>query len=139
ELGRVTNQHFVQIPHARFIDMLAYKAKLAGIRFILQEESYTSRASFLDNDSLPTYDPKQEGKYVFSGKRVKRGLYRAKDGRTLNADVNGSLNILRKALPNAHWADGILAALVVWPVWLMLAWSVQPKALAAAAILPTNQ
>jgi putative transposase len=103
ELGRVNNQHFVQIPHARFIGLLEYKAKLAGIRFVLQEESYTSKASFLDGDPIPTYDPKQEGKHVFSGKREKRGLYRAKDGRTLNADVNGSYNILRKALASRLW------------------------------------
>jgi len=130
ELGRVNNQHFVQIPHARFIQMLTYKAKLAGIRFVLQEESYTSKASFLDSDPIPTYDPKQEGKYNFSGKRIKRGLYRAKDGRCLNADVNGSYNILRKALPDA-FSKGI-EALVVAPVWLTFAWSVQPRALAAA-------
>jgi putative transposase len=103
ELGRVNNQHFVQIPHARFIGLLEYKAKLAGIRFVLQEESYTSKASFLDGDPIPTYDPKQEDKHVFSGKREKRGLYRAKDGRTLNADVNGSYNILRKALASRLW------------------------------------
>ena len=69
--------------------MLEYKAKLAGIRFIVQEESYTSQASFLDGDPIPTYDPTREEQPVFSGKRVKRGLYRAKDGRSLNADVNG--------------------------------------------------
>jgi putative transposase len=130
ELGRVNNQHFVGLPHARFISMVEYKAKLAGIRFVLQEESYTSKASFLDGDALPTYDPKQEGKHVFSGKRVKRGLYRARDGRTLNADVNGGYNILRKALPDA-FGKGI-EAVVVWPVWLTFAWSVQPCALAAA-------
>ena len=111
ELGRVNNQHFVGLPHARFIAMLEYKAKLAGIRFVLQEESYTSRASFLDGDPIPTYDPKQEGQYAFSGKRVKRGLYRANDGRCLNADVNGSYNILRKALPDA-FSKGIEALVV---------------------------
>ena len=57
ELGRVNNQHFVQIPHARFIAMLEYKAKLSGIQCVLQEESYTSKASFLDSDPIPTYDP----------------------------------------------------------------------------------
>jgi putative transposase len=131
ELGRVNNQHFVNLPHARFIGMLEYKAKVAGIRFLVQEESYTSKASFLDGDLIPTYDPKQENKQRFSGKRVKRGLYRAKDGRTLNADVNGSANILRKALPNAQWADGI-EGVVVRPLWLTFARSVQPDALAAA-------
>ncbi len=130
ELGRVNNQHFVQLPHARFIAMLEYKAKLAGIRFVLQEESYTSKASFLDGDPIPTYDPKREEKPAFSGRRVKRGLYRAKDGHCLNADVNGSYNILRKALPDA-FGKGI-EALVVAPVWLTFAWSVQPGALAAA-------
>jgi putative transposase len=129
-LGRMNNQHFVQLPHARFIQMLGYKAKLAGIRFIVQEESYTSKASFLDGDTIPTYDLKREEPPAFSGKRVKRGLYRAKDGRTLNADVNGSYNILRKALPTA-FANGI-EAVAVRPVWLMFAWSAQPRALAAA-------
>jgi putative transposase len=103
ELGRVNNQHFVGLPHARFIQMLAYKAKRAGIRLLVQEESYTSRASFLDADPIPAYDPKQEGTYTFSGKRIKRGLYRARDGRCLNADVNGSYNILRKALASRLW------------------------------------
>ena len=138
KLGRVNNQHFVSLPHARFISMLEYKAKLAGIRFVLQEESYTSRASFLDGDAIPTYDPKQEGKPIFSGKRVKRGLYQARDGRCLNADVNGSLNILRKALPDA-FGKGIEALYVVGPAGLPFVWSVQSEALAATAILPTNQ
>jgi putative transposase len=129
-LGRVNNQHFVQLPHARFIAMLEYKAKLAGIGFIVQEESYTSKASFLDLDPLPVYDPKREELPAFSGKRIQRGLYRARDGRTLNADVNGSYNILRKALPTA-FAHGI-EAVAVRPVWLTFAWSVQPRALAAA-------
>ena len=130
ELGRVNNQHFVQIPHARFLQMLEYKARLAGIHVVLREESYTSRASFLDGDPIPAYDPKREDPPVFSGKRVKRGLYRAKDGRTLNADVNGSYNILRKAVPDA-FGKGIEAP-VVAPVWLTFARSAQPRALAAA-------
>jgi putative transposase len=86
-LGRVNNQHVVGLPHARFISLVDYKAKRAGIRLVLPEESYTSTASFLDGDALPPYDPKPEGKHVFSGQRVKRGLYRARDGRTLNAEM----------------------------------------------------
>lgn len=100
EMRKADKQHFVQIPHARFVDMLCYKAKLVGIQVVLQEESYTSKASFLDHDPMPTYG-KEEGEPRFSGKRVKRGLYRAKSGRQFNADVNGSYNILRKASPNA--------------------------------------
>ena len=98
--GKRNNQNFVQVPHARFIDMLTYKCKLVGIRVIVTEESYTSKASFLDGDFIPTYgECKQEP--VFSGQRVKRGLYRASDKRYINADVNGSYNILRKVAPDA--------------------------------------
>ena len=93
-------QHFVQLPHARFIDMLCYKAKLVGIQVILQEESYTSKASFLDNDPIPTYG-KVKDEPIFLGKRVKRGLYQSRHGICFNADVNGSYNIMRKASPNA--------------------------------------
>jgi putative transposase len=74
ELGCVNNQQFVQLRHARFIDMLSYKAKLAGIRVIVQEESYTSKASFLDTDPLPVYDSKREEPPAFSGKRVEAAL-----------------------------------------------------------------
>ncbi len=101
QMGRKNNQQFVQLPHARFIDMVTYKAKLVGIEVVIVEESYTSKASFLDQDRMPTYDPKRKDKLQFSGKREKRGLYRASDGRRINADVNGSFNILRKAFPNS--------------------------------------
>ena len=101
ELGRRNNQNFVQIPHSRFIDMLTYKAKLVGIRVVVREESYTSQASFLDLDAIPTYNPNQLSPPVFSGKRETRGLYRARDGRRIHADVNGSYNTLRKEFPHA--------------------------------------
>jgi putative transposase len=100
-LGRRNNQSFVQIPHSRFIEMLEYKARLVGIRVIVREESYTSKASFLDRDAIPTYDPNRTEKPVFSGKREERGLYRAKNGRRIHADINGAYNTLRKEFPNA--------------------------------------
>jgi len=106
-LGSRTNQNFVSIPHAQFIDMLTYKAALVGIKVVLTEESYTSKCSFLDLDPVH----KRE---IYAGKRVRRGLFRAADGRTIQADVNASYNILRKVVPNA-FADGIGAA-VVQPV-----------------------
>ncbi len=106
-LGSRTNQNFVQIPHARFIDMLTYKAHLVGIKVIVSEESYTSKCSFLDLEPIGKHD-------AYRGRRVKRGLFRASDGRLINADVNASYNILRKVVPNA-FADGIGAA-VVQPV-----------------------
>ncbi|MGO8948868.1 MAG: RNA-guided endonuclease InsQ/TnpB family protein [Ktedonobacterales bacterium] len=137
ELGGVNNQHFVQIPHARFIDMLRCKAGLAGIRVIVQEESYTSKASFLDADPLPVYDPKQEEKPVFSGRREKRGLYRAKNGRRIQADVNASYNIGRKALPNS-FGQGIEAAIAVRPVGLSIATVIRSRARDSATVLQTR-
>src|SRR5216684_1204359 len=94
-MGKRTNQNFVQIPHARFIAMLTYKAELVGITVKATEESYTSKASLLDLDPLPVRKNGDE-KHTFSGKRVKRGLYRASDGRYINAAINGAANIIRK-------------------------------------------
>jgi len=98
--------------------MLIYKAELVGIQVCTTEESYTSKASFLDADPLPVYDPQRQESLVFSGKRVKRGLYRAADGRHINADVNGSYNIIRKAAPDA-FAQGSRGC-VVHPVRLVI-------------------
>ena len=124
-MGKRTNQNFVQIPHARFIAMLTYKAELVGIRVEVTEESYTSKASLLDLDPLPVGKSGDE-KHTFSGKRVKRGLYRASDGRSINADINGSGNIIRKVAPDAFGLraveDGkeVLASLVVHPVRIVV-------------------
>lgn len=93
-LGKRTNQNFVHVPHARFIDMLTYKARLVGIQVVVTEESYTSKCSFLDNEPIQKHE-------VYVGKRVKRGLFRSTNGRCLNADINGSYNILRKVAPDA--------------------------------------
>lgn len=123
-MGKRNNQNFVQIPHAKFIDMLTYKAALVGIQVEVQEESYTSKASFLDLDPIPTYKPDDDTEYTFSGKRIGRRnrLYRAKDGKIICADVNGSYNILRKCKPDAFAhvdAEGI-AAYVVQPLRLAI-------------------
>jgi len=124
-MRKTDKQHFVQLPHARFIDMLSYKAKLVGIQVIITEESYTSKASFLDLDPIPTYG-KEESEPVFSGRRVKRGMYKASDKRKINADVNGSYNIMRKASPNVFRNNGVedgkgvLASLVVHPVRIVV-------------------
>ena len=88
----------MNIPHALFIKMLAYKLREMGIKLLTQEESYTSKASFLDPDLIPTFSGnKPSKKHVFSGKRFKRGLYCAKDGTVVHADLNGAGNIARKA------------------------------------------
>jgi putative transposase len=117
-MGKQNNQYFVSIPHAHFIDMLTYKAELVGIQVEVREESYTSKASFLDLDPIPDYKPDDEEQHVFSGKRIGRRnrLYRTKGGRTICADVNGAYNILRKSRPDA-FAKGV-AAYVVQPVRL---------------------
>lgn len=96
-LGKKTNQTFVQIPFTTFISQLTYKCLARGIEVVEQEESYTSKASFVDQDEIPTYG-ESDKKPAFSGKRVSRGLYRTKDGFLLNADINGAYNILVKGL-----------------------------------------
>lgn len=96
-LGKKTNQTFVSIPYNTFISQLTYKCKLRGIEVIEQEESYTSKASFVDYNEMPVYG-KVEGNPQFSGKRISRGLYKTNQGFLLNADINGSYNILVKGL-----------------------------------------
>ncbi|MCL1474624.1 RNA-guided endonuclease InsQ/TnpB family protein [Argonema antarcticum] len=110
-LGKQTNQNFVTVPHARLIEMLEYKAELVGIKVIVQEESYTSQSNFLNLDPLPVYGNSDAQKVVFSGKRIKRGLYQTSEGRLINADVNGSYNIVRKAIPNV-FSNGIGSCVV---------------------------
>ena len=96
-MGKRNNQSFISIPHRLFITMIEYKAAEHGIKVMVTEESYTSKASFLDHDEIPTYGD-CEGKKQFSGKRLKRGLYRSGHGWLINADVNGAANILKKAV-----------------------------------------
>jgi len=116
EMNKKNNQNFASIPHNSFIDKLVYKCEKSGIRVILQEESYTSKASFLNLDFIPVYGKITE-QPVFSGYRKTRGLYKVKgENRYINADVNGSYNILRKAIPNV-FTNGI-EGIVVNPVLL---------------------
>lgn len=98
--GKVVKQRFAYLPYETFIEQLRYKCQLRGITVTVQEESYTSKASFLDNDNIPVYGEAEDPK--FSGRRTKRGLYRTGNGRLINADVNGSYNILKKGLMNNH-------------------------------------
>ena len=112
KLSRRVNQHFVQLPFVRLIQMIEYKAKEKGIAVILTEESYTSGTSFLDGEA-PTkanYD---------KSRRVHRGLFKANDGRLINADVNGAYQILRKVFPDVS-PDGI-EGVVLRPVAVVAA------------------
>ena len=100
--GKKNNQSFVFIPYAKFIEMLIYKGALKGIEVITKEESYTSQASFLNLDYIPTYKKDDSQKIKFSGYRESRGMYKIKGKETrINADVNGSYNIMRKVIPTA--------------------------------------
>ena len=98
-MGRINNQKFVQMPLGKLKDRLKQLCDLHGIRFQETEEAYTSKASFLDGDSLPVYGEKPDG-WKASGKRVKRGLYKSGNGSLINADLNGAANILRKVASN---------------------------------------
>ena len=90
-IGRVNNQNFVGIPYYKLLNMLTYKCELHGISLTVTEESYTSKCSFLDGESLCKHE-------LYCGKRIHRGLFKSSDGSLINADVNGALNILRKVI-----------------------------------------
>lgn len=96
-IGKLNNQKFVQIPHAILRNKLQHKCNEYRINFIEQEESYTSKASFIDKDDIPVYKANSDCNYSFSGKRIKRGLYQTKEGLLINSDINGAANILRKS------------------------------------------
>jgi putative transposase len=125
---QLTEQHVIDRKDPRFatIDAAAFKSKnlynaaLYGIRVEVTEESYTSKASFLDLDEIPVYDPDNKEQHVFSGKRIgpRQRLYRTKDGRIICADVNGAYNILRKRRPGAFLKAKGVAGYVVHPVRL---------------------
>ncbi len=91
------SRSFVSIPTAKLKERIRQLCQQYGIKFIETEESYTSKASFLDNDLLPVFGEKPEG-WQASGKRTKRGLYRTTKNHYINADCNGAANIIRKAI-----------------------------------------
>ncbi|MCX9082730.1 MAG: transposase [Candidatus Methanoperedens sp.] len=98
-MGKKNNQNFVQIPHVKLIQMLQYKAETEGITIKLQQESHTSKCSFLDSEPICHQE-------TYKGVRFTRGLFRSENGTILNSDVNGAYNIIRKAIPDA-FAKGI--------------------------------
>ena len=124
-MGRVNNQKFVQIPLGKLKDRLKQLCDLHGIRFIETEEAYTSKSSFLDGDSLPKYGEKPVG-WKASGKRIERGLYRSANGSIVNADLNGSANILRKVASNLSLDLGLLGRRCLTTVARIRLWAL-PK------------
>ena len=105
-LGKKANQNFVSIPFGKLYNLLKYKLELNGISYIETEESHTSKCSFIDREEITHHDS-----YV--GRRVRRGLFKSKDGYKYNADINGSLNILRKYMTkNGTYTDDLHEELV---------------------------
>lgn len=96
-MGKQNNQNFVMIPYGQLRNKLEYLCELNGIKFVKQEESYTSKSSFWDKDEIPVYNADNPKEYQFSGSRIHRGMYKTARGNCLNADVNGALNIMRKS------------------------------------------
>ena len=97
EMVKKNNQNFLMIPFGKLINRIEYLCSKNGIECIIQEESYTSASSFFDLDYLPIYSKGKNKEYTFSGERIKRGLYKTKEGKYINADINGALNIYRKS------------------------------------------
>ena len=91
EMGKKNNQNFVSIPYSLLINMLRYKIEEKGGQLIELNESYTSKCSFLDNEEVCKHE-------TYKGKRMKRGLFLSSKSKTLNADINGSLNILKRGI-----------------------------------------
>lgn len=96
-IGKQNNQNFVNISYGKLRNKLEYLCELNDIVFVKQEESYTSKASFWDKDDIPVYNADNPKDYQFSGSRIHRGLYETASGKTVNADVNGALNIMKKS------------------------------------------
>ena len=112
-LGNKTNQNFTQISFGSLREQLENLCERYGMRYVEQEESYTSKASFLDLDDIPIYNADNPQEYKFSGERITRGLYKSSDGRIVNADLNGAANILRKSSQNFDFeklSRGLLAS-----------------------------
>ena len=118
KIGRRNNQNFVNIPHTKLFNQLLYKGSLNGIEVIFTDESYTSKASFFDKDYLPKYG--ESDNHKFSGRRIKRGLYRDSKGNIWNADLNGAANIMRKCSNKAYKGIRKTKELIKRPILITL-------------------
>lgn len=108
-LGKKTNQKFVEIPFSKLIDKISYKCKLVGISFQVNEEFYTSKVDHLAFEKLCKHD-------VYLGKRKKRGLFQSSIGKLINADINGAIGIGRKVFDDSYVSRIIGSGLAFNPV-----------------------
>ena len=99
DIGKKNNQNFVQIPFNMLINQIYYKGQEYGINVVKQEESYTSKCSFLDNEEIEEHE-------TYLGKRIKRGIFKSSNGTLVHADLHASYNIMKKAIPEA-FVNGI--------------------------------
>lgn len=113
-LGKKTNQKFVEIPFSRLIDKISYKCKLVGISFYLSEESYTSKVDHLAFEELGKHD-------AYLGKRKKRGLFQSSVNKLINADINGAIGIGRKVFSDSYVSRIIDSGLAFTPVKVNIA------------------
>jgi len=119
-IGRKNNQSFAQISFGKLRDNLKNLCNRYEIRYVVQEESYTSKASFLDKDDIPVYEPASSCNHSFCGRRIKRGLYQSADGTAINADINGACNILQKSKQNFDFEE-LCRGLLVSPLRIRVA------------------
>ena len=94
-IGKTNNQNFVSIPYNMLIQMLDYKCKLVGINMVIVNEAYTSKCSFIDNEKICKHE-------TYKGKRISRGMFRTANGLYINADINGSFNIMRLGIEKCN-------------------------------------
>ena len=134
DIGNKNNQKFVQIPTAKLKERINQLCELYGIELIETEESYTSQASFLDDDFLPTIGEKPES-WRASGKRIKRGLYQTQNGLLVNADINGAANILKKVATTLGFSlKGVGRGTLIMPLRVRF-WTAQlPRVFSAGSI-----
>lgn len=111
-IGKRNNQKFVGIPFLKLIQMIQYKSEIVGIKVVLTEESYTSKCSVIDNESIEKHE-------IYQGKRIKRGLFQSKNGIKINADVNGAYNIIKKVVPITFDGKGI-EGMVLYPKTIVI-------------------
>ena len=112
-LGKKNNQNFSYIPYLRFIQKLTFKLESLGIKLIVQEESYTSKCSFLDKEEIKKHE-------TYLGKRIKRGLFQTSNGKFVNSDVNGAANILKKVIGNSIYDSNLIVGLTLNPIKIQI-------------------
>lgn len=108
-LGNKNNQKFVEIPFSSLIDKISYKAKLVGIDVKITEESYTSKVDHLAFETLEKHD-------IYLGKRKKLGLFQSSVNQLINADINGSIGIVRKVFGDSAVQQIIGSGLAFNPI-----------------------